>query len=169
MDKTFLYRLESTLVKVRQKLLLNDKIRTLLYYDSADLAEKVETPAMELVAGNILLRPVIEIDNDELANKKLFIAISMPAMNFTDENAVDYAIKISIMADKTMWNYVDENGEQKIRLYQIAQEVINELDGEKFDTASALLFEQMLETTLDKTITGKSLLFSTDDGVGDVE
>lgn len=169
MDKTFLYRLESTLVKVRQKLLLNDKIRTLLYYDSADLAEKVETPAMELVAGNILLRPVIEIDNDELANKKLFIAISMPAMNFTDENAVDYAIKISIMADKTMWNYVDENGEQKIRLYQIAQEVINELEGEKFDTASALLFEQMLETTLDKTITGKSLLFSTDDGVGDVE
>lgn len=101
MDKEFLYRLESTLKDIRNTLLLNENIRTLLYYDSADLAESQEVPAMELVADNILLRPVVEIDNDELANKKVFMTVSMPTMSFTSENSVDYAIKITIMADKT--------------------------------------------------------------------
>lgn len=101
MDKEFLYRLESTLKDIRNTLLLNENIRTLLYYDSADLADSQEVPAMELVADNILLRPVVEIDNDELANKKVFMTVSMPTMSFTSENSVDYAIKITIMADKT--------------------------------------------------------------------
>ena len=61
MDKEFLYRLESTLKDIRNTLLLNENIRTLLYYDSADLADSQEVPAMELVADNILLRPVVEI------------------------------------------------------------------------------------------------------------
>lgn len=167
MDKEFLYRLESTLKDIRNTLLLNENIRTLLYYDSADLAESQEVPAMELVADNILLRPVVEIDNDELANKKVFMTVSMPTMSFTSENSVDYAIKITIMADKTAWNYQNQNGDTCIRLYRLAQEVINELEGKKYSIAGKIYFSQMLETVLDKTIVGKSLLFYAEEGVGD--
>jgi hypothetical protein len=76
---------------------------------------------------------------------------------------VEYAIKVSVQVDKTNWVF-DDN---KIRVYRLAQEVINELDGEKYDCATELAFEQMLETITDKTVTGKSLLFSIVDGVGE--
>ena len=65
--------------------------------------------------------------------------------------------------DKTNWVYDGD----KIRVYRLAQLVINKLDGVKYDCATELQFEQMLETVTDKTTTGKSLLFSIVDGVGE--
>lgn len=168
MDKEFLYRLESTLKNIRNTLLLNETIRTLLYYESDELNKEVEVPAMELVANNIVLRPIVEIDNDELANKKVFISITMPVMSFTTYDEADYAFKISVMADKSVWTYTDKDGNTNIRLYRLCQEIINELEGKKYDVAGVLEFQQMLETILDKTIAGKSLLFAASEGVGEV-
>ena len=84
-------------------------------------------------------------------------------MGFESEDSVEYAIKVSIQMDKTNWVF-DDN---KIRVYRLAQLVVNELDGKKYDCATEVQFEQMLETVTDKTTTGKSLLFSVVDGVGE--
>lgn len=173
MDKEFLIRLENTLSKTKKTLLLNEEIRKLLFYDSSTIQlqkqenntsfEDLSTPPIELVRGNIFLQPIVEVDNDPPFNKKVFISITSPSMGFVDVNSVEYAIKVSIQVDKTNWVYDDS----KIRVYRIAQEVINVLDGMKYDCATELSFEQMLETVTDKTVTGKSLLFSLVDGVGE--
>lgn len=173
MDKTFLIRLEGTLGKIKKTLLLNEDIRKLLFYDSATIAqqqsednipfEELDVPAIELVRDNIFLQPVVEVDNNPPFNKKVFISITSPSMGFESADSVEYAIKVSVQVDKTNWVF-DDN---KIRVYRLAQEVINELDGEKYDCATELAFEQMLETITDKTVTGKSLLFSIVDGVGE--
>jgi hypothetical protein len=173
MDKTFLLRLESTLSKIKKTLLLNEDLRKLLFYDSATIVqekeenaisfEDLEVPAIELVRDNIFLQPVVEVDIQPPFNKKVFIAITSPSMGFESDDSVEYAIKISIQMDKTNWVY-DDN---KIRVYRMAQLIINDLDGVKCDCATELTFEQMLETITDKTVTGKSLLFSVVDGVGE--
>lgn len=173
MDKTFLLRLESTLSKIKKTLLLNEDLRKLLFYDSATIAQEkeenaisfkdLEVPAIELVRDNIFLQPVVEVDIQPPFNKKVFIAITSPSMGFESDDSVEYAIKISIQMDKTNWVY-DDN---KIRVYRMAQLIINDLDGVKCDCATELTFEQMLETITDKTVTGKSLLFSVVDGVGE--
>jgi hypothetical protein len=115
------------------------------------------------VRDNIFLQPVVEVDIQPPFNKKVFIAITSPSMGFESDDSVEYAIKISIQMDKTNWVY-DDN---KIRVYRMAQLIINDLDGVKCDCATELTFEQMLETITDKTVTGKSLLFSVVDGVGE--
>lgn len=173
MDKSFLLRLESTLAQIKKDLLLDEDIRKLLYYDSKTIAqlksednipfEELDVPAIELVRDNIFLQPVVEVDNQPPFNKKVFIAITSPSMGFEAADSVEYAIKISIQMDKTNWIY-DGN---KIRVYRLAQLVVNKLDMKKYDCATELAFEQMLETVTDKTTTGKSLLFSITDGVGE--
>lgn len=173
MDKKFLLRLEGTISSIKKTLLLNEDIRKLLFYDSKTIAtkkseenipfEELDVPAIELVRENIFLQPIVEIDNQPPFNKKVFIAITSPSMGFESEDTVEYAIKVSIQMDKTNWVF-DDN---KIRVYRLAQLVVNELDGKKYDCATEVQFEQMLETVTDKTTTGKSLLFSVVDGVGE--
>lgn len=173
MDKQFLKRLSNTLKQIKKDLLLVDGIRKLLYYDSDVIKNSVEednisftnlpVPDIQLVKGHIFLQPIIEVNNEPPFDKKTFISITSPSMGFKDANSVEYAIKISIQCDKTNWIY----GEDDIRVYDLSQEVINLLDGKKYDCALSLQFEQMLETVTDKTVTGKSLLFSIGDGVGD--
>ena len=173
MDKTFLIRLEHTLQRIKKDLLLDEDIRKLLYYDSSKIAEfkseenipfdELDVPAIELVRGNIFLQPIVEVDIQPPFDKKIFMAITSPSMGFAEADSIEYAIKISIQMDKTNWVYDDD----KIRVYRLAQLVINKLDGVKYDCATELQFEQMLETLTDKTVTGKSLLFSIVDGVGE--
>lgn len=173
MDKQFLIRLENTLRKIKRDLLLDEEIRKLLFYDSSEMEklqseenipfDSLDIPAIELVKGNVFLQPIVEVDNQPPYNKKVFIAITSPSMGFAKADSVEYAIKISIQMDKTNWVYDGD----KIRVYRLAQLIINKLDGVKYDCATELAFEQMLETVTDKTTTGKSLLFSIVDGVGE--
>lgn len=173
MDKQFLIRLENTLRKIKRDLLLDEEIRKLLFYDSKEMErlqseenipfDSLDVPAIELVKGNIFLQPIVEVDNQPPFNKKVFISITSPSMGFAKDDSIEYAIKLSIQMDKTNWVYDGD----KIRVYRLAQLVINKLDGVKYECATELAFKQMLETVTDKTTTGKSLLFSIVDGVGE--
>ena len=164
MDKEFLLRVEKTLKSIKRDLLYNENIRKLLYYESADLVDSARVPEIELVKDNIFLQPITEIDNNPPFNKKMFISITCPTGGLIDDVTMDYAFKISVMVDKTDWVY----GDNSIRVYSLCQEVVNTINGKKYDLANALDFEQVIEVVLDKTIQGKSLLFSNADGVGDM-
>ena len=173
MDKTFLLRLESTLSQIKKTLLLDAELRKLLFYDSETIRlkaeenglsfDELEVPAIELVRDNIFLQPIVQVDVEPPFNKKVFIAVTSPSMAFLKGDSIEHAIKISIQMDKTNWVY----GSNQIRVYHMAQLVVNALNGKKFDCATELSFEQVLETITDKTVTGKSLLFSVVDGVGE--
>ena len=76
MDRYFILRLEKTLKNIKRKLLTNEKIRTLLYYDSDYINENqnnLTVPGIQLVKDNIFLQPVVSNDIDPPFNKKNFI------------------------------------------------------------------------------------------------
>ena len=167
MDKYFVLRLESSLKAIKRKLLLNEKIRTLLYYDSDYMQENKDTlsdPGIQLVKDNIFLQPVVSNDIDPPFNKKNYIAITAAASGFTQQSelAADHAIKISVMVHKTNWVY----DEDSIRVLHLIQEIINDLDGYKTACSNSLVYEQMLQTVIDESMTGYSVMFSIVDGLG---
>lgn len=165
MDKKFLLRLEKTIKEIRNKLLLNESLRKLLYYESDELTEDAEVPSIQLVKDNIFLQPVVKIDVNPPFNKKMFIAITCPASGFNGYNEADHAIKVSVMAHDTAWVY----GDGCIRVLHMMQEIINDLDHVKFACATKLIYEQALQTTIDETTGGYSIMFSVTDGVGEKE
>ncbi len=168
MDKYFILRLESSLKAIKRKLLLNEKIRTLLYYDSDFMAENegnLEVPSIQLVKDNIFLQPVVSNDIDPPFNKKNYIAITTSNSGFMGGTALmaDHSIKISVMVHKTNWIY----GKDNIRLLHLWQEIINEIDGFKASCSNAFEYEQALQTVIDESMTGYSIIFSIVDGLGD--
>ena len=167
MDRYFILRLEKTLKNIKRKLLTNEKIRTLLYYDSDYINENqnnLTVPGIQLVKDNIFLQPVVSNDIDPPFNKKNYIAITATTSGFTGSSVLmaEHAIKVSIMTHKTNWIYGDNN----IRILHLIQEVINELDGYKFACSNALEYEQALQTVIDESMTGYSVIFSIVDGLG---
>lgn len=168
MDKYFILRLESSLKAIKRKLLLNEKIRILLYYDSDYMAEnesELVVPSIQLVKDSIFLQPVVSNDIDPPFNKKNYIAITTTASGFAGGTSLmaDHAIKISVMVHKTNWIY----GEDKIRLLHLMQEIINEVDGLKAECSNTFEYEQALQTVIDESMTGYSIIFSIVDGLGD--
>ena len=158
MDKEFLIRLNNSYKQIRTRLLLNEKIRLLLYYDEFD--DTTTVPSKELVKEHIFLQPVIDTDVVEPFNKKNYISITVPNTDVS-KNKVDYTVRIIIMSEKTDWEI---NG--NIRPLIIAQEVINELEGLKLEVSNKLSFYSMVETVTNKDVSGYSLLFTTSDGLG---
>lgn len=146
MDKKFLIRLNNSYKQIKTRLLLNEKIRTYLYYDEID--DNTEVPPVNLVSSHIFLQPVVDSDVNEPFNKKNYISITIPEGDRAT-NKMDYTVRIIIMSEKTDW---DINGD--IRPLILAQEVINELEGEKFDLANKLVFTGIVETVTNKDITG---------------
>lgn len=158
MDKEFLIRLNNSYKQIRTRLLLNEKIRLLLYYDEFD--DTTTVPSKELVKEHIFLQPVIDTDVVEPFNKKNYISITVPNTDIS-KNKVDYTVRIIVMSEKTDWEI---NGD--IRPLVIAQEVINELEGLKLEVSNKLSFYSMVETVTNKDVSGYSLLFTTSDGLG---
>lgn len=165
MDNKFLLRMEKTLKDIKSRLLVNDTIRTLLYYESDEITDNVAVPSIQIVKDHIYLQPIVDTDVTEPFNKKNYIAITLSVGNAESPNTITYAIKISVMCHETCWTY----GDNHIRALRIMQEVINDIDGVKFACATKLNFEQLLQTITKKEITGYTLLFSVGDGTGEVD
>ena len=68
------------------------------------------------------------------------------------------------MCDKSTW-MVDNN----IRPLLIAQEIINTIDGVKFQLSGALQLDGIVETVTSADVTGYSILFDVVDGVSDTD
>lgn len=167
MDKYFVLRAEKSLKMIKRKLLLNDKIRKLLYYDSSALidGENIDIPSPQLVKDNIFLQPVVSNDIDPPFNKKNYIAITLAASGFAGQAdlAAEHAIKIAVMVHKTNWIFGEDNN---IRVLHLFQEIVNELDGLRLACSNTLMYEQALQTVIDESMTGYSIMFGIVDGLG---
>lgn len=159
MDKKFLLRLNDTFKSIKTKILLNENIRNLLYYDV--LSEENEEVPVRVAAEHVFIQPVIDVE--EPFNKKNYITITMPDGDKSN-NKMDYVVRLIVMCDKTSWN-IDGD----CRPLLIAQEIINELDGEKFKLSNPLVFSNIVETVTNKNVYGYSLLFDITDGISDID
>lgn len=161
MDKNFLLRVSDSFKQIRTQLLLNEKIRNYLYWDVID--ENTVTPSIEMVKDYIYIQPIITVETTEPFNKKNYITITVPEGN-KDNNKMQYVVRIIIMSEKSCWEVNDD-----IRPLIIAQEVVNVLDGFKTYFSNALVFKDIVETVTNKDVCGYSVLFSTVDGISDVD
>lgn len=160
MDKEFLIRVNNSFKKIKTKILLNEKIRTLLYYDDA-FSEDVVAPPIETVSDHVLLQPVINVDVKEPFNIKNYLTITIPEGTKTD-NSMVYVVRIIVMCDKSTWNI---NGD--VRPLLIAQEIVNDINNFKVDFSNQLIFTDVVETVTNEDVFGYSLLFTTVDGISD--
>lgn len=161
MDKTFLLRVNNSFKKIKTKLLLNEKIRKLLYYDV--VSDSMSAPLIEQVKDHIFLQPVINVETTEPFNKKSYITITVPEGN-PSGNKIKYVVRLTVMCEKSVWNI---NGD--IRPLIISQEIINTLNGFKTDMSNALDFSRIVETVTSKDVVGYSILFNITDGISDVD
>lgn len=162
MDKNLLIRLESTMRAIKTQLLLNEKIRKLLFYTEIENLEDVALPSIADVKGNIFLQPIIDVDVDPPYNKKNYITITVPDSRIVS-NKMDYVFRIIVQCDKTCWTF----GDDFIRPLHFSQEIINILDKARFSCSGQLKFTNLVETVTDKTTSGYSVLFTLIDGIGD--
>jgi hypothetical protein len=161
MDKTFLLRVNKAFKKIRTMILLNEKIRTLLYYDVVD--DNTVAPAITQAKDHVFLQPIVKVDTQEPFNKKNYITITVPEGD-KDNNKMGYVVRVIVMCDQTTWNLNED-----IRPLMIAQEVINELDGQHVGFSNTLEFTNIVETVTTKDVTGYSILFAVVDGISDVD
>lgn len=161
MDKKFLLRVNDSFKQIRTQLLLNEKIRQLLYFDTVD--ETTIVPSIDLVKDHIYMQPIITAETTEPFNKKNYITITIPEGDLSN-NKMDYVVRIIVMCEKTCWEINDN-----IRPLIISQEIINILDGYKTYFSNELSFSGIVETVTSKDVYGYSILFSTADGISDVD
>jgi hypothetical protein len=159
MDKQFLIRVNNSFKQIKTQLLLNEKIRSYLYWDDV---ENNSTPPIEVVKDYVYTQPVVDVETVEPFDKKNYITITLP-QGEKDDNRVDYIIRIIVMSDKNNWNVGDD-----IRPLILSQEIINTLDGYKTYFSGFLSFDSLVETITTKDVMGYSLLFVVSDGVSDV-
>ena len=161
MDKEFLKRVNNSLKQIKTKLLLDEDIRKLLYYDVIN--NDTLSPVIDQVKDHIFLQPIIDIETTEPFNKKNYITLTIPEGELTNHK-MGYVIRVIIMCDKSTWEL---NGD--IRPLLIAQLVSNILDGLKTEFSNVLKFSSIVETVTSKDVVGYSMLFDATDGISDVD
>lgn len=161
MDKNFLLRVNDSFKQIRTQLLLNEKIRKYLYWDVIN--ENTVAPSIEMVKEHVYIQPIITVETTEPFNKKNYITITIPEGD-ANNNKMEYVVRIIIMSEKSCWEINND-----IRPLIIAQEVVNILDGFKTYFSNTLSFDNIVETVTNKDVCGYSLLFSTADGISDVD
>jgi hypothetical protein len=159
MDKQFLIRVNNSFKQIKTQLLLNETIRSYLYWD--DVVSN-EVPPIEIVKDHIFIQPVVDVETSEPFNKKNYITITVPEGE-KSENCMDYVVRIVVMSDKSSWTINDD-----VRPLIISQEIINILDGYKTYFSGSLSFSSLVETVTTKDVVGYSLLFTTSDGISDI-
>jgi hypothetical protein len=98
MDKKFLIRLNDTFKSIKTKLLLNEDIRKLLYYDNVD--ESTPVPPIQLAAEHVFIQPVINVETTEPFNKRNYITITGPDGDKSG-NKINYVVRLIVMCDKS--------------------------------------------------------------------
>lgn len=98
MDRNFLIRVNDSLKQIKTKLLLDEDIRKLLYYDVVD--DNTVAPAIEQVKDHIFLQPIIKTETTEPFNKKNYITLTIPEGDL-DGNKIEYVVRVVVMCDKS--------------------------------------------------------------------
>lgn len=159
MDKNFLLRADDVLKRLKTKILLDEEIRTMLYYD--EVTTDTVTPPVEIVADHVFIQPIIDTDVVEPFNKKNYITITFPEIGLNN-NFVEYVVRIIVMCDRTTWLFNDQ-----ARPLLLAQKIINLLDGFKTKFSNELIFDSIVETVTNKKVCGYSILFNVQDGISE--
>ena len=160
-----LERIQTTMSAIKTRLLNDKSIRQLIFYDSND-ALNIDAPSIKDTAEYITLRPIFEFENKENFEKNSMINIyTTQCVPVEDSKAIIAVLQVNVVCNLDIWELVDD----KIRPMQIADRVINLVDGHKFTVFNILEFNTMTDLIISKKMVGYALLFSITDGSGEID
>lgn len=130
-------RIMRVIPEVRNRLLQDEMLRKLLVYDSSDAQTQVEVPTIESAKDYISLFPVIE-QGIITTDRNCAVALDLTAVD-TDfeegDNAILGTLVVSVLcSDKVL--LLDKD---KLRYWEIARLIINDLDDMKCSASGKLV------------------------------
>lgn len=150
--------LQKNMFAVKNILLNDEDIRKLLYYDTKNALE-LEAPSKEDLEvetdtelGYITLFPIMEKGIVEY-NRNTFIQITVPTLDVDiDDNDGNLFFGMLITVVTDFKHYMLDN--QKIRLLEIVNRVINDIDNQKLNSAGKLEVLKVDEIIFDNYVYG---------------
>ena len=160
-----LEKIETTMAAIRTKLLQDNKIKQLLYFDSND-ALQCFVPEDAKLEKYITLRPIYEFENKEDYDQNSMINIYMTqASPYEDIVKVDGILQVNVICNVDIWELVDN----KIRPLQIADRIITLVNNHKFTASNKLVLNTVTDLIVSKSMVGYALLFEITDGSGETD
>lgn len=146
--------LEKMLIEIKNTLLNSTILRKTLFYSDKTALSK-EAPEVEEVENMVRLDPVIFVESltDELETNALINIGIVEGELYS--GSVETAVKILIMVDRRIWFLEDD----KIRVFQMAEEVRKLVDGLKTSAAGKLELKLFKEVYYNSNLIGFALLF----------
>ena len=130
-------RIVKVIPEIRNRLLQDERIRSLLVYDSSDALIREEIPTIETAKGYISLYPVIE-QGIITTDRNCAIALDLTAVD-TDFEEGDNAILGTIVVSVLCTDKVLLLDKDKFRHWEIARLITNDLDDMKCSASGKLV------------------------------
>lgn len=157
-----LERIESTMAAMRTKLLADEKIKKLLFFDSNN-ALFCTLPEDINLDKYITLRPVYEFENKKEYDQNSMINIYMTqASPYEDVEKVAGVLQVNVICNVDIWELVDN----KIRPLQLVDRIVKLVNGHKFTASNKIVLNTISDLIVSKTMVGYALLFEITDGSG---
>nr|DAJ82914.1 MAG TPA: hypothetical protein [Caudoviricetes sp.] len=155
-------RIERTINEVRETLVADNDIRKLVYHDSNNALSMLPPDPAE-VQKYIVTCPIFDMCETEGYDRNTMIQVELDSTD-SEDGYLDGVLRINIVTNREKWNLVGG----KIRPLQIANRVVDLVNGCKFSCSNELIFTNIVPLLINKKITGYALLFNIQDGSNEI-
>ena len=158
-------RVQTTIKAMRTRLLHDECIRKLLFYDN-NTALELDVPELKDVAKYITTYPVYEFENKEDYTQHGMINIFMTDSDPNDEdNSIMAIVRVNVVYNTDKWELIDGS----CRPLTIADRIIELLNNTKLSVSNPVEYNNTQELIVSKKLVGYTLLFNLTDGNSDLE
>lgn len=158
-------RVQTTIKAMRTRLLYDECVRKLLFYDN-NMALELDTPEAKDVAKYITTYPIYEFENKEDYTQHGMVNIFMTDSDPNDEdNSIMAVIRVNVVYNTEKWELVDGS----CRPLMIADRIIELLNNTKLSVSNPVEYDNTQELIISKKLVGYTLLFNLTDGSSDLE
>ena len=148
-------------VEYKTKLLDDEIIRKLLFYDSPDALERV-APTKDKVQDYIFVAPVMESGITDFG-RNTYIMLDVPNLDLDDTDGDGSVIGMVYITPVTSYKYWMLN-DNKMRLFEIAERVLKDIDDVKFSPSGKSTVMSIERVLIDKQLYGYAIkVVTTDD------
>lgn len=163
-----LTRIASTMAAIRARLLNDEVIKKLLFYDGNDallIDEDISLNEFD-IDKYITLRPIFEFENKENYDQNSMINIYMTqAMPEEETKNIDCVIQINIVCNQDVWGLAND----KIRPIEIVNAIERLVNNQKFTASNRMVLNTITDLIISKKMFGYAMLFDLTDGSGEIE
>jgi len=140
-----------------KKILEDDKLKKLLFYNTKDCLSKpnlTEEETFSLIGKQVRIVPKVEFEDENLTY--LILSFDNFSPNMTNPHYRDNILIIDILCNFDQWDL----GDFKLRPYQIASRLDVKLNEQHLTGIGTLQFLGMSELPINDNISGLSLMYS---------